>query len=573
MVHVIRPLAAALALLVVSMACSGTGDQTPSPGDAGGEAIAEVAPADTAPESGGPGDVVPPPDIPLPPDTAPLPDTPPPADTAPPPPTVPFSEGPYGPGYREIAGPFTVPTLHGDWDFEASWNGEDVYVFVFHHADYDYSNQLWASSISELLDRSPQNVHYLFGSFQADAAADVQGLSQRVGAALDLLAPEKQAWWVERVHFVTIPAFQAPAALGDAVKAHPAFAFGIDRFQRWRAVGLLLFPGTGGAPAELSYLTHEVRHWNFEWSRQEALDAEEAVTVVPVLSGENVQSQVVEVDLPDATAMAGFDTLLVDLAAYCPEHDEQACGEWDYISWLHLCPDPEAPDTCDVEVARWITTYGREGRWVTDISQMLALFPGGGTVRLRYDAGYAYDTWLSLRLSNRGKGGHPAEAVFLWPGRDPFDAHYNDDRPPVVLDVPDDVSRVELYALITGHGFGVDSENCAEFCNHTHHFTVNGVEFVKDHPMAGTTWGCMEQIEQGVVPNQYGTWPFGRGGWCPGFDVQPFVADVTAALTEGENVLTYEGLLEGEPFEPVRVDNGGFLGGIRMSSWLIYWRN
>ncbi len=44
------------------------------------------------------------------------------------------------------------------------------------------------------------------------------------------------------------------------------------------------------------------------------------------------------------------------------------------------------------------------------------------------------------------------------------------------------------------------------------------------------------------------------------------------AIVDGENALTYEGLLDGEPFIPVPANNGGFKGGIRMSSWLVYWR-
>lgn len=562
--------------LVVFLAagCASDGGSTPGP-DITPDSVADVVvPADTVTDLPTPEDTPhqdfgaegPPTDV-LPPQ-----DTPPPEDIAPPPPANPFSEGPYGPGYREIAGPFVLPTQHGDWDFEAEWTGEDIHVFVFHHADYDYSNQLWSSSVADLLDKSPQNAHYFFCSYQTDAAADVQSMSVAMGQALDQLVPEKQAWWVDRVHFVTAPAFEVPGAFGAAVQAHPSFAFAIDRFQRWRAVGLLLFPGSDQATAELSYLTHEVRWFNFEWARQSALDAEEDVTVITLFDGQNVKNEIAEVELPDAATMAGFDTMRIDLEANCPGHDEQNCGEWDYVSWFHLCADPEDPETCDVEVARWITTYGREGRWVTDISPMLALLQEGGTTRFRYNGGNAYDVTLRLYLSNRGKGGHPDEAVFLWPGKDPFDENYNVDRPPIVLDVPDDVIKVELYALITGHGFGVDTKNCAEFCNHTHHFSVNGTEFVKAHPEADDMWGCMKQIEIGTVPNQYGTWPFGRGGWCPGLDVIPWSADVTDAIVEGENELTYEGLLDGEPFVPVPANNGGFKGGIRMSSWLVYWR-
>ena len=34
---------------------------------------------------------------------------------------------------------------------------------------------------------------------------------------------------------------------------------------------------------------------------------------------------------------------------------------------------------CSTEMARWITTYGREGRWVTDVSPFLAFFKDGGS--------------------------------------------------------------------------------------------------------------------------------------------------------------------------------------------------
>ena len=42
------------------------------------------------------------------------------------------------------------------------------------------------------------------------------------------------------------------------------------------------------------------------------------------------------------------------------------------------------------------------------------------------------------------------------------------------------------------------------------------------------------------IPNQYGTWGYGRAGWCPGLDVKPFVTDITTYLElGGENFLEY----------------------------------
>ena len=49
-----------------------------------------------------------------------------------------------------------------------------------------------------------------------------------------------------------------------------------------------------------------------------------------------------------------------------------------------------------------------------------------------------------------------------------------------------------------------------------------------------------------MTPNQAGTWWFGRGGWCPGQQVNPFVVDVTALATPGETLhLAYRALLAG----------------------------
>lgn len=77
-----------------------------------------------------------------------------------------------------------------------------------------------------------------------------------------------------------------------------------------------------------------------------------------------------------------------------------------------------------------------------------------------------------------------------------------------------------------------------------------------------------------MVPNQFGTWPFGRSGWCPGLDVAPWVVDVTEALVSGENELTYRGLFQGADDVPRLVDpaDEGFRARIQLSSRLVFWR-
>ena len=157
----------------------------------------------------------------------------------------------------------------------------------------------------------------------------------------------------------------------------------------------------------------------------------------------------------------------------------------------------------------------------------------------------------------------PQARVPLWSGG-VFDLGYNAAHPPAYFNVPSGSTRVVLTALITGHGWGVDEANCAEFCNHAHHFTVNGVtseQLVKDHAVVEDNDGCQAQVSKGVVPNQFGTWPFGRAGWCPGQDVTWWEVDITPWLVQGEqNTITYRALFNGTEYDPVPSNNSNDLG-------------
>ena len=135
------------------------------------------------------------------------------------------------------------------------------------------------------------------------------------------------------------------------------------------------------------------------------------------------------------------------------------------------------------------------------------------------------------------------------------------------MPIPVTAKKVELHAIITGHG-GATMYNCAEFCDHQHLFTVNGKTYTKDFPEAGSggdSEGCLKKINQGAVPNQSGTWWFGRGGWCPGMQVDPWIVDVTKDVTPGQMAtVSYQGLFMNKP--PAQG-----LGNIVMSSWLVVW--
>ena len=107
-------------------------------------------------------------------------------------------------------------------------------------------------------------------------------------------------------------------------------------------------------------------------------------------------------------------------------------------------------------------------------------------------------------------------------------------------------------------------------------FSINGgvYEFERDHPNASSSTYCMQPstIVQGVIPNQGGTWGYGRAGWCPGMDVAPYITDITDAVNLGEeNVIDYSACrVSGNScFAPPTCNGDGYCPEVAFSSYII----
>lgn len=492
-------------------------------------------------------------------------------------PELAFADGPFGVHRGELADDFTMELRDGAlWSLREHWAGCESYVFLTDRIATSTADAtpVWEHDVDALIATSPRNAHYFFVSMQGSGRdAITAAMVDRIDTALAALSPEDAAHWREHLHVAREAGYSQDGWLGDVFTGLGRDGFAIDRGQRIRGLGMLADvtrydPNLSGWPWEsnLAYAAHEVRYFDGEAARAAELAAEDA-TVVTFWTGD-VLAEFAELDvaLPDAATMAGFDTLIVDVTSQCPDADQvefNNCGAWDYLA--HLWVQDQATSSW-IELARFITPYHRESHWVVDVSPMLAFLKDGGTRHFKWEFAPSWNTQptattLSLRLSNRGKGYHPVEVVPLWTGG-PFGSTYNTSRPPIDVAIPADATRVEMFALVTGHGAD-DVRSCAEFCNHQHELAVGTSTYRKEFPMAATEAGCVAEAASGMTPNQGGTWWYGRGGWCPGQQVTPWLVDITGDVAAGATAtLTYRGL-----YADATPPDGS--GDIALSSYLV----
>jgi hypothetical protein len=496
----------------------------------------------------------------------------------------PWSEGPYGTHRGEVADDFTVDLADGTtFHFKDRFSGCESYVFtpdVLPVSDLDPTS-LWESQadLKALAQKSPKNVHYFFVSRKktdAEAQANIDGMQKRVEDMLATLPEADALHWRDRLHVVKTRSQSLGGWLAEAIESHGRIGISIDRRQIIRGAGSLAdvkrfdsaLDAAGKWPwkSNLAYLANDVAYFNAQSDLADQLD-QDGATVVDLFQGE-VLSEYADTmaTLPSSSEMSQYDTLEIEVTQQCPDPDQIElgnCGAWDYLAGLYVADDPNNM----IEIARFITAYHRETHWVVDASSMLPLLASGGEHAFRWSFAPSWNvqptaTKLSLRFSNKNKGMRPTSATFLYAGGT-FDQSYNLGYAPIDVPIPATAKKVELFVIVTGHG-AVSPSSCAEFCNHQHEITVNGVKHVKGFSSAGTQDKCMPSNLKGMTPNQAGTWWFGRGGWCPGQQVDPWVVDVTGDVTPGQTAtISYRGL-----YKSMDPPNAGG-GDINLVSYLV----
>ena len=465
-----------------------------------------------------------------------------------------------------------------EWSFEDSWTGQESYILI-------PSSSLWQQNLKlELLQNSPLNVHYIFLSNLDSNYDEMINLKNEFDIILNELEPNLKAHWLGHLHYSAkkISDYDDWLSMGLANRQ----ALGINQSQLLQEVGSLANPD-GFVGNYLSYLAHEALFYDYEWNifnEDPSIYDEITVFEKEHYTGgwASTISQVVE--FPSNEDLENYNGMAIELLRGCPDangnYSDQGCDDYDRIARMFICDEDES--NCN-EIARWITPFDRQPHHLTDISSFISMLRPGGNKIVKFQESGWPNSLLTVKFRlyhNTDREPTPQEFQPMWVGTIPFNPDFDDNTPPVVFEVPENATKVEFVSYITGHGWGSNGTyNCAEFCNSKHTFIVNGGvhEFDTSYPEANDNNYCMEleTIIEGVVPNQWGTWGYGRAGWCPGQDVHPMVTDITDYVSIGdENVMQYSACRDAwndcvDP--PICPNNDCYCPEIAMTSYIIIW--
>ena len=497
---------------------------------------------------------------------------------------VPWKETGHGDNRMDTVAHFSVPTLDGTWSFRNNWNGQDVYIFLFKYTDSSGSsnNADWSKNPGPMIRQLPDNAHLFYGSFDNSYHNDVLG---RKTAVLNALNTNEEQKWADRIHYIDQDMSTASGGLGDIINNWGSLYYGIDRFQRAREIGSIY--AWTSQTNDITHWAYEARMYNYEYDT-EIRETDPNIHTVTVAnknwhsggwsSGYSTVYENVSMSLPND--IDSYDTLEVFHEHACDERRNRyaksdgsygGCHEWDYLAYLKIC-DRDNSSVCGTEFMRWITTYGREGRWITDITPYLFMLQQDDIRNFKYQGANKGTLTIKLLFSNWSVGERSFSGEQVFTGGE-FNGEYNNEsryKRQHNFTVDSDYYKVKIVATITGHGFNQDQANCAEFCDHEHHYYLNNYQTYEWHPIVQDSQGCEKEVDRGVVANQFGSWPFGRAGWCAGQDVKQWTFDITGWVDNSTtNNLQYKGLFNGQEYVPQ--DTNGGSRQIRANIWLVWY--
>uniref|UniRef100_A0A8C7NPS5 Si:dkey-256h2.1 n=1 Tax=Oncorhynchus mykiss TaxID=8022 RepID=A0A8C7NPS5_ONCMY len=313
-------------------------------------------------------------------------------------------------------------------------------------------------------------------------------------------------------HMVTVSFQSTPS---------PNFFIGIDQQGALSEMGWFLYPS-------FKFINWQAQWFNFCEALQTRL--RDPAWVVPVFEEIPMQGQsgavaTISVDMLD------FDMLELDAFLFCPSQRNDS--HWDHTVQLFVCCNDFSPH-CNMEMGRCITA-----------------FPQVQSVHLTDSFTLKTPTLNRFPVSNHSSKLYPLKLMSLYSGGT-FDKEYNRRHQPIKFTAPASTKKVELYAVIPGHGR--DRNSCGKFCVTAHHFLVKGAfNHTRIFDSAGSALGCAMWVglsaPSGRCPTSMAPGCTVRGGWCGGLQVNPWRIDITTQVIELSPDLVMKSCPCGSPSE------------------------
>jgi len=245
-----------------------------------------------------------------------------------------------------------------------------------------------------------------------------------------------------------------------------------------------------------------------------------------------------------------------------PKNEVSVCDPWDRAGNIRLSIEGQP----DIEIIKFITSYGGFTKYETDISYLAPLLKDSCTIK-----GFI-DTWLTpgwkvdfnLIYKPTEEQNNPDWASNLMYTDSYNDADMSNEGLTVKIKIPDSVKRVKLHYLVSGHC--TDGTDADEFVSKDNIIYVDNCAVYRYKPWRDD---CRNFRDVNPYTRRWsdGWWSsdFSRSGWCPGDMVLPLELDLTDHLTPGEHMVRFV-------IEDVRPkDDNGHYGYWRISSHFFGW--
>lgn len=295
----------------------------------------------------------------------------------------------------------------------------------------------------------------------------------------------------------------------------------------------------------------DIEFYDFEaeepWFQAEGLSYADGTTVVTAFEqtdqyfgSEDLRTIQAEVEFPEEGDWAQIGMYF---RLECPETG--LCDHWDRTGSIQLVQNAGTDDAITTEVLRHITPYRIAMSNYVDVTDLAPLLKGTQTLTSFIDTwvGPGHAQGEGWRVTVRfvfypGPPAGPDEVINVWSrrsitvGQSGEGQTVPDQIEPFTFTVPEDATRVVAHLTTTGHSFG-NTYNCAEFCEMKHDLAINEDVF------STTPW--RDDCDVNPVSPQFGTWEYGRNGWCPGAVSIGDKLDITDAIVVGaENTLDFD---------------------------------